>query len=237
MQPVSSVHFAVSAFLIEAPTLRQLREELKVLSLELGRQAGQVLHFRNLTHPQKVRATQAIGGSSVRAITNVIVCKRHLQDVGSPGNAAFISRPDPMYLWALRLLLERLSWYIRDHGGGSSVVTFAHINHFGIQKLHDYRAALERSDTRIHWPSFAGHPFRFGDMDAVELLQLADSTASALGAAVNPDQYGNVEDRYLRNLSAKLYRYGTRPITSYGLKVFPPAQAEAGGSLHRLRDF
>ncbi len=236
-KPTSSDHFVVSAIIVPDPLDAQVRAQLANLAYQLGRKPGQVLHFRNLTHPQKVKATQDIAASSVAAITNVIVCKRHLHGVGSPGNTSYITRPDPMYLWALRLLLERISWWIRDHGGGSSIVTFAHVKNFPAQKLHNYRQALELSSTSIHWPSFAGHQFRVAGMAAVQLLQLADSTASALYSAIEPDQFGNIEDRYLRNIAPKLYRYASSPVTSYGLKVFPPAQADPGGSLHRLRNY
>lgn len=238
MKPASSDHFSVSAVIVKDADDVQLRAELATLGQTLGRDPGQVLHFRNLTHSQKLKATQDIAASnSIAVITSAIICKRHLHAAGSPGTTAFITRADPMYLWALRLLLERVSWYVRDHGGGSSIVTFAHIKGFQTQKLHNYRAALQASSTSIHWPSFDGHPFRFGGMSDVELLQLADATASALHAAIEPDQYGNTEDRYLTNLSPKLYRYFSSPVTSYGLKVFPTAEADPGGSLHRLRAF
>jgi hypothetical protein len=235
MSTASSEHFMVSAIIVADALDSHTRGQLAALRQVLGRKPGQVLHFRNLTHGQKVKATQDINSSSVAAITNVIICKRHLQGAGSAGATPYISRPDPMYLWALRLLLERVSWWIRDNGGGTSIVTFAHIKNFQTQKLHNYRAALLNSPTRIHWASFAGHAFRFGGMDTVEMLQMADTTASALYAAVEPDQFGNVEDRYLANLSPKLYRYYSSPITSYGLKVFPTSQADLGGSLYRLR--
>jgi len=235
MKTGSSDHFVVSAVLVEDGDDSQARAELAALAQVLGRKPGQVLHFRNLTHPQKIKTAQDIAASCIRVITNVVVCKRHIQGAASPGNAAFITRPDPMYLWALRLLLERVSWYVRDHGGGTSVVTFAHVKNFQTQKLHNYRQALQNSPTNIEWPSFAGHQFRFAGMNAVELLQLADTSASALFAAVEADQYGNTEDRYLTTLAPKLYRYSGSPVTSYGLKVFPVSQANQGGSLYRLQ--
>lgn len=239
MKPGSSDHFAVSAIIVADSLDAQVRKELAILSTQLGRHPGQVLHFRNLTHSQKLKVTQDIAASSMAAITNVIICKRHLGASASapPGTAAYITRPDPMYLWALRLLLERVSWWIRDNGNGTSIVTFAFIKNFQTQKLHDYRNALQLSPTNIHWPSFHGHPFRFGGMAAVQLLQLADSTASTLYAAIEPDQFGNVEDRYLRNIAPKLYRYGSSAVTAYGLKVFPPAQCNRGGPLHHLRSY
>jgi hypothetical protein len=87
-----------------------------------------------------VKACQDTARSPLAAITSVIVCKHIVQQPFPGGGLAYISRPDPMYLWAVRLLLERVSWFIRDHGGGSSVVTFAHLTRFKGQKLHDYPA-------------------------------------------------------------------------------------------------
>jgi hypothetical protein len=53
-----------------------------------------------------------------------------------------------MYLWAIRLLLERVSWCIRDAGGEASIVTFAHLKRFRAAKLHDYRDALRNMQTQ-----------------------------------------------------------------------------------------
>ena len=238
MKPASSAHFAVSAIIVAHPLDVQVRAELANLSQQLGRKPGQVLHFRNLTHSQKVKASQDVATSSIAVITNVIICKRHLWVAGAPpGTTAYITRPDPMYLWALRLLLERVSWWIRDNGNGTSIVTFAHVKNFQAHKLHSYRNALQMSPTQIHWPSFQGHLFRLAGMAAVQLLQLADLTASALYTAIEPDQFGNIEERYLRNIAPKLYRYGRSPVTAYGLKVFPSAQADPGGTLHYLRGY
>lgn len=150
---------------------------------------------------------------------------------------AYISQPDPMYLWAIRLLLERVSWFIRDTGGGSSIVTFAHLKRFKTSKLHSYREALRHSPTSVHWPSFDGHQFRLNAPHAVDMLQLADIGASALFKAVEPDRYGNPEPRYLAELRPIVYRRPPGPVTSYGLKVFPAVEGEPGGSLFRLRQF
>lgn len=233
--PASSAHFVTAAVLVEDSQISPGRAALDQLRIDLGRRPGHVLHFRNLTHPQKVKATQDLAGFPIEVISCSIVCKRNLGQPTPAGNMAYISRPDPMYLWALRLLLERISWYARDNGAAEVIVTFAHVRRFKVQKLHAYRQALQLSQTQIWWPAFNAHPFRVSDHGVSELLQLADISASALFNAIEPDAYGNVEDRYLRNLSPKLYRRGTGAITSYGLKVFPTAEANAGGSLHRLR--
>jgi hypothetical protein len=62
-------------------------------------------------------------------------------------------------------------------------------------------------------------------------------SASAVFKAVEPDRYGNTEDRYLRALAPKLYRRGAANVTSYGLKVFPVSECQRGGSLQYLRAF
>jgi hypothetical protein len=232
----STAHFVASALIVRDDVHTVVREELGGLRGALGRQPGQTLHFQKFSHSQRLKAAQDLAGFSVDAITNVILCKRGFAQPDPAGDTAYITRPDPMYLWAMRLLLERVSWYIRDHGGGSGIVTFAHVRRFKVQKLHDYRAALQLAPTQIHWASFEGHRFKVDVPHEAELLQLADTAASALYRAVEPDEFGNVERRYLEELRPKLYRRGSAPVTSYGLKVFPVREAAAGESLGWLAE-
>jgi hypothetical protein len=154
------------------------------------------------------------------------------------GDMAYISRPDPMYLWALRLLLERVSWFVVEHDGTEVVATFAHLRGFEPKKLHDYRQALELSNgVSIQWDVFDGHPFRVASPKTVELLQVADTTASALFRAIERDEFGNTETRYLRELSPMLYRPSSKGnVTSYGLKVFPSHVCRGDGPLAFLRN-
>ncbi len=142
-----------------------------------------------------------------------------------------------MYLWALRLLLERVSWCTRGSGGTGAAVTFGEVKGFQAGKLHNYRSRLEqRSDVNIDWPLFQGHPFRIDRPSVVELLQVADIAASAIYQAVEPDDYGNTEPRYLDELRPKIYRGSPGPVTSYGLKTFPSKVSKPGGPLHFLQD-
>jgi hypothetical protein len=232
----SDCHFVVSAVIVADSADAQLRGELAELRTTLGRHPGHVLHFVKFSHSQRLKAAQDIAGSSLAAITNVIVHKDLMGQPLPTGNMAYISRPDPMYLWALRLLLERVSWYVDENGGTEAIVTFGHVKGFKAQKLHDYRQALENSaEVEIRWHVFDGHPFRIEAPKAVELLQVADTAASALFRAVEPDAYGNTEPRYLHALGPKLYRRGIANVTSYGLKTFPVAVSRPGGQLDFLR--
>jgi Protein of unknown function (DUF3800) len=230
--PASSKHFVVSAVIVRDQDEPHVRGELAALRAALGRQPGHEVHFRKLTHAQKIKACQDLGGSSVATITNVVFSKSRLAgQIPTTGGVAYIKQADPMYLYAVRLLLERISWYVTEHGGGPAIVTFAHLRRFPAVKLHNYRQALICSPTQIRWSAFVGHQFRINTPNNIELLQLADSAASALFRAVEPDEYGNTEERYIRELAPKLYRRGTAKVTSYGLKVFPASECQPGGSL------
>ncbi|HET7444875.1 MAG TPA: DUF3800 domain-containing protein [Solirubrobacterales bacterium] len=234
----SGCHFVVSAIVVRDEDDSALRQHLKNLRADLRRHPGQVLHFVNFSHSQRLKAVQEIARSPAAAIVNVIIHKDLIGEPLPTGEMAHISRPDPMYLWALRLLLERVSWFVDDNDGDGAIVTFAHLRGFKTQKLHDYRRALEASsEVDIRWQAFRSHPFRIASPKAVELLQLADTSASALFRAIEPDAFGNTEDRYLRELSGKLYRCGDGKVTSYGLKVFPSKVCHPGGSLAFLDGF
>jgi Protein of unknown function (DUF3800) len=224
----SSAHFVVSAVIVDDGADAQVRAELADLRKALGRGAGKALHFQKLTHSQRLKAAQDLAEFSIAKVTNVIITKREFTAT-SGMLKPFIAQADPMYLWALRLLLERVSWYVRGHGDGEAIVTFAHIRRFKTRKLHEYREALKRHDTRIHWPAFDAHPFRIDQPGRIELLQLADTAASALFRAVEPDDFDNREPRYLKELQPVLYRGYPGNVVSYGLKVFPTEAAAAVG--------
>lgn len=238
ISPASSKHFVVSAVVVADEHDTTVRAEHAKLVQTLGRHSGHVLHFRKLTHPQKVKAAQDIGGSAIATITSVIIHKGPLGKPLPAGSMAHISRPDPMYLWALRLVLERVSWYVDEHGGTDAIVTFAHVRHFKAEKLHNYRRALElNSEVKIRHHVFTGHHFRIDSPDQMRLLQLADAAASSVFRAVEPDEYGNTERRYLEDLSPTIYRRGSTKTTSYGLKVFPASECAYGTPLAWLQKF
>lgn len=231
----SSAHFVATAIAIRDVDEQRARAELDGLRLSLGRQPEQVLHFQRFTHSQRLKAAQDLTASCVDSIFNVILCKRGFSQP-PPGDIRHITNPDVMYLWAIRLLLERVSWHLDAQEGDRAIVTFGHVRRFKVQKLHDYRQALQRVETAVRWSAFEGHRFRTGTPEKVHLLQFADTAASALFRAVEPDEYGNCERRYLLELRPKLYRRESGNVTSYGLKVFPSTECADGGSLDWLRD-
>jgi Protein of unknown function (DUF3800) len=192
-RPRSSQHFVVAAVIVRDADELAVRSQLVTLRATVGPGPSHVLHFRNLTHPRKVKACRHIAAMPIAVITGVIVCKRKVAATLPGGGYAYIKQADPMYLYAVRLLLERVSWYIDDHGGGPAIVTFAHLRRFRVAKLHAYRSALEQSPTEIRWNAYAGTRSAWPIPRPSSYCRSADAAASALYSAVEPDAYGNRE--------------------------------------------
>lgn len=210
----ASDHFVMSAAVIRDEDLPAVSELLGRLRVDLMRHPTDNLHWRNLkSHSQRLHAAQAIGSWDVLTVSSVVVCKRHLK-------GSLIQDESAAYLYTLRYLLERLSWFARDRGATVDY-TLAHIIRFKLSKLRQYEAALlADAECQIAWDSIAG-PGRLDQPSRIEWLQIADLAASATYKAFEPDQYGNTEQRYLQAMMPRLYRRPSGKLTSYGLKMHP----------------
>jgi hypothetical protein len=239
----SDNYFVVSAVVVVDEWKQRVIDSFKVLKTELGRHPDHVLHFSKLKKHRRIPAASGMASlSGVATVANIIVCKDRMGEPGPAGDLAYIADPDPMYLWALRLVLERVSWFVKARRG-QAIVTFSHLQNMEPQQIHEYRRALEAKaddpDMSIEWEVFKGHDFRVDGPKNIELLQIADTTASSTYHAVQPGADG---DKYLRALRPKLYRgypplKSAGPITTYGLKVFPAAECKPSAALAFLADF
>jgi hypothetical protein len=212
--PRTGDHFVLSAAILPDAEEATARAALASLRSDFGLPPNHVLHFQKLAHTRRVRACQVVGALSDMRITNVVVCKRYF-------GSAFLTSPITQYLFTLRLLLERISWYV-DSRGGQAYVTFAHIKGFKVADLHNYIAILQSMPTEIRWGALYV-PLRMDQPSVIELLQMADTVASATAQAFEPDDFGNTERRYVTELAGCLYRYPGSPITTYGMKLHPKA--------------
>ena len=214
----SSDHFVMSAVVVQDSALAQTGTLLAQIRRDLGRRPGDELHWRNIkTHAQRLRAAQLVGLSSDLTISSVVVCKRKF------GPGVSLKDEDRAYLYTFRFLLERLSWFARD-GGGVLCYTLAHVVRFKLSTLRQYEVRLRAMgppDCRIEWASLDPRGGRIDQPSRLEQLQLADISASATACAFEPDKFGNTENRYLREMAPRLYRYPGGSITSYGLKMHP----------------
>ena len=213
----SSDHFVMSAVMVRPGAVSRTTTLLTDMRRELGRGPGDELAWKKLrSHQQRVRAAQMLGGASFLRISSVIVCKRDFD----PGKGS-IPDEDFAYLYTFRFLLERLSWWARDMGVVSKY-TLAHIIRFRKATLRRYESILRNDpECRVEWDHLDQRGGGIDQPSRLEQLQLADLAASATAQAFEPDQFGNVEVRYLEELRPRLYRHGGGVLTSYGLKMHP----------------
>jgi hypothetical protein len=210
--PKSSAHLVLSAVVVQ-PNLASTAQLLAQLRKDLGRRPGDALHWRNFTgHTSRLHAAQAVGSAADLTVSNVVVCKAHL--------GPSLPDEDMAYLYTLRFLLERLSWFARDRSAELQY-TIAHVRRFKRSKLRQYEARLRAMKTQIEWSALHPRGGRLDQPKLAEALQLADITASATFAAVECDRFGNTEQRYLQELAPNLYRRPPGKVTSYGLKMHP----------------
>ncbi|WEH40773.1 DUF3800 domain-containing protein [Streptomyces sp. AM 2-1-1] len=211
----SGDYFVMSAVVVADEDVAAASDFLAGLRRDLRRRPGDTLHWQNFNaHSDRLHAAKSLGAQEWATISSVVVAKRQL------GGASQLNE-DQAYLYTLRFLLERLSWHARD-SSATLTYTLAHIVRMQLFKLREYEANLRGSaDCRIHWPALDPKGGRMDQPKRIEMLQAADIAASATHTAFNPDKYGNVETRYLHELSPRLYRRGGAPLTSYGLKMHP----------------
>jgi len=99
--------------------------------------------------------------------------------------------------------------------------TLAHIIRFKLEKLRKYESRLRETTYEIEWKSLDPNGGAIDRPAKNHYLQLADLVASAIGAAFHPDDYGNVEPRYLVELAPRFYRRNDLALTDSGLKLYP----------------
>lgn len=180
----------------------------------LGKPRSTTLHWAaNVKrHDERKFVSQALS-SLPAAYTFVLVDKSSLHGRHVLGDRV------SMYNYAIRRLLERVSWFV-DSRHGTAHVTFAHVRRFPYHRLESYLRLLRDAGrkTEIRWRALPHDP-RFGTPERRRLLQFADLAAGCLNAAVSPDRFGNVEGSYLEEIAGRLYRRGGADIRSYGLNV------------------
>ncbi len=194
----------------------------------LKRPERKPLHFRDLRHEHRVPYAERISGSGLRAFSILV----HKPSLMEPENFAQGNR---LYFYATRYLLERVSWYCRDHrpqqdtGDGSVEVVFSNRSGMSYESLRGYLKRLEANSpawgVTIDWNVINCDQVRSLCHGKRMGLQIADAVASSAYYAVQPSQYGFTEDRYLRILLPRFYRY-KGSLWGYGIKLWPK-EAEA----------
>lgn len=206
----SSPIFVVSAIIVPDGYETRLVEALDRINATLKKPAGTVLHWAEnvKTHPQRKYVAGELAGLDM-TVASVVVLKQPLT-----GSGTALSNPTSMYNYAIRRLMERISWFVDDAGGEVSV-TFAHVKRFPYARLDEYMRVLRNRQSSIRWRAFTGKP-KIDQPSRIRPLQVADLVAGAFGSALRVDDYGSHEASYLLQLVPRIYIRGGGKVTSYG---------------------
>jgi len=134
-----------------------------------------------------------------------------------------------LYRYAVRFLLERVSWLCRDHrsegeGNGQAEIIFSNRSIMSYENLRAYLRLLKDQsdpmDVRIDWSVV--DPARVSTVNHEQLagLQVADAVASSLYYAVQQSRYGEIEEKYAAMLKPTFYRHKNKAL-GYGVKFWP----------------
>ena len=221
----SSDWFVLAAFITRKSTDLETVKIIDKVRQEFKLHPKKHVHWKDLKHPEKVRYSQIITGLQARII-GVCVHKPSLLEPET-----FKSRYR-LYFYAVRYLVERISWLARDKhnvekwgGNGTVELIFSNRQGMSFVELKNYLGHLKDKKQ-------AGHDiqieFELTPFNGIQTqtpgqymgLQLADASAGAFFNALERDNYGNTEPKYFQILSPVLYR-NSKNMIGYGLKIMP----------------
>jgi|GEM_PF-1224917 len=210
----SSEHFCLTAVLVPEGAQPAILERWEQVAVEIGRRRSDTIHWTKVrSHPRRLHLCNAVQAVEDLRVISVVFGK---WDVGS---ARAVRASDDVYTWALRLLVERLSWFGR-HRQAQTVMHFAQVKGLPPRSIADYLGGLQRQATTIEWDHLM-MPARVDTPRNQRMLQIADTASGAVYAAFEWDEYGNTERRYLDTLHSRLWRPAGGALQTYGLKICP----------------
>lgn len=214
---LSSRHFTMGAVMVRQSRVQEARDWLAEMRAATNRRPGHELHWNKLKDHHRSTVAAGLGSQTWGRFTSVIVCKNQLTRF-SPG-----THEDVAYLYALRYLCERISWFARGHSLETDLV-IAHRIRFRGSKLASYDRRLSADpQCRIDRSHLDLGAARLDQPKRYELLQIADLMTSSLACAFEPNAAGVTNQSWVNQYKHLLYTGNSGPnrLTSYGLKMHP----------------
>lgn len=224
-EQASSDWFVLAAFITRKKTDLETVKAIDKVREGFKLHPKKHIHWKNLKHPQKVRYAQIMAGLQTRII-GVCVHKRSLLEPEK------FQERYRLYFYAVRYLAERISWLARDRhnpgkwgGDGTVELLFSNRQGMSYDEMRDYLRLLETQkntgqDIRVEFDKIPIDRLKTQTPGRSMGLQLADAAAGAFFNALERDNFGNTEPRYLKMISPVLYRH-ERNLQGYGLKIVP----------------
>lgn len=224
-EQASSDWFVLAAFITRKKTDLETVKIIDKVRQELKLNPRKHIHWKDLKHPQKVRYAQIIAGLQTRII-GICVHKPSLLEP-EKFRQRYI-----LYFYAVRYLIERISWLARDRhnpgkwgGDGTVELLFSNRQGMSYEEMREYLRLLERrkntdQDIRIEFDRIPIEKLKTQTPGKSMGLQLADAAAGSFFNALERDKFSNTEPRYLKTISPVLYR-NQIIVKGYGFKIVP----------------
>lgn len=182
---------------------------------DYGRTPPSEIDWKSLKHAQRT-AILPIFTSKPYSQVVIGVWKQYLTRPSNKG----LGNPLNSYLYCCRLLIERLSWFVRDNNGYARIV-FSQTDRLDLPSLKEYLKKIMTEPGCKIAPVFNIEDIRVSSMKKVKLLTLADNITSSFAGAFNPDHLDNLYPQYAQPTIPHLYRYKNVGIWKYGFKLLP----------------
>jgi Protein of unknown function (DUF3800) len=230
----SSLWLSLSAAVFKVADESEQVKCIDRVNKRLGRRPEKALHFRDLTHEQKIVCSREVARAHFASV-NVSIYKPNLTEQQT------FSQRGLLYNYSSKFLLERVSWLCWTRycnksrpisGDGFANVIFSQRRTFDPEKFSEYLRKIRRiDDSKINWSVI--DPAAISDAPHGDLrgLQVADVLASSLGAALVPHPTSQIpEHRYLKALWGRVYRHKGQ-VHTFGLKFYPSTMTEMGNAI------
>lgn len=218
----SSDWFVLSAIVTRKTTDLETVKLVDKVRAKLGKPPKKPLHFRDIRHEHRLPFIDEISKADLKTVSILV----HKPSIKEPEKFHTRYR---LYFYSVRYLLERVSWYCREHrlsddkGDGSAEVVFSNRSGMSYKELCQYLLRLEvepKVFRGIEWDVIRPDQILAYSAGRRMGLQIADAVASGFFKAVEPSRLGFTEDRYARMLKPVVFRHKNRYL-GYGLKFFP----------------
>lgn len=206
------------------------------ITAQMPRKRSRDLHFKNLSHDQRVMATRSLGekpfGSSV-----VCSFKETILDLKETKPSAYekYKQKGHLYNYLVRFLLERLTTACQLKSGTNPcklTVTFSKRGGTDYEEMRDYLFYLRDGHEKIspvrsiNWNVLHPEDIKVENHSNRAGLQIADVVTSATYKALEPNSFLDTEPRYVTNL-AKRFLKTNGSVLNEGITFVPK------GSLHQ----
>ncbi len=211
--------FVLTAVVVDKNDEKTIRNKLSAIKTRLN---VQEIHLRKIT--DFYRRGFIVRELSTESFTYMnIIADTTKFDTGK------ISSPITAYNYLCRMLLERVSWFLRDTGREADVVLSAR----GTSKdneLIEYINEKLLDNNGINIAKGVINSVTAKSAGSWDLLQLADVCATTTFLAYEKNGWGFITPCFIRTLTDHLYTHnGT--IRSYGIKFFTPEMKQTQEAL------